>query len=117
MRARASALAALASQLSGEQQAQALRQALEAAHTIEGAGSRAQALAGLLPSLPEQTAVVNMIRQSIVDHLAHTSDKHRAEVLRLLAVRELFTPPIVSSQTLSDISECIVEITDAWSWL
>ena len=109
---RAEALAELAPQLTGA----LLERGLDAALVIGHEGERAEALAAFLPLVPDQALLLKTVRQAMAGYLLTLVDGRRKDVLKLCAVRELFTPPIVSPETLGTIAKDIVKICGDWHW-
>jgi len=111
---RAHALAALAPHLTDE----LLQEGLAATQVIEGDWSRAHALAAFLPVISNSEALIRSIRQAVADYLWTASEGLERELIaQFCADRDLFTPPILSPDTLAAIAGHIIEICQEWEWL
>jgi len=112
---RAKALAALAPQLTGE----LLERALEAtlALPVDWDGRRARALTVFLPLRLDQTLLLRSIRQTMVDNSWSIQHLSRGDVLSRYFIKEVFAPPVFSSQTLGVIASHVIEICEEWRWL
>jgi len=111
---RAKALATVASRLTGD----LLQQALATALTLSDEWCKAEALAALAPFVSQQTKIFTHIRQAMDDQLwRNLSCQERRVLLAFCADRQLFTPPMLDSDTLAIIGGHINEVCAQWQWL
>ena len=64
----------------------------------------------------QQCQVITEVRTALINHLVTLQEWERRDVLRFLALKNLFTPPILDEPTLSAIAGHIIEI-GKWRWL
>ncbi len=112
---RAKALAALAPRLTGEPLERALKAALALPEDWDG--RRARALTVFLPLRLDQTLLLRSIRQTMVDNSWSIQHLSRGDVLSRYFIKEVFAPPVFSSQTLGVIASHVIEICEEWRWL
>jgi hypothetical protein len=111
--ARATALAGLAPRLSGND----LTRALSAVDTISEARERVRALVGFLPVAPEPAALRAEIGRTLVRCLAPDRPSEEREILlRFLADRSVFAPPVFSPGTLQTIADHLIDVCTGWKW-
>lgn len=78
-----------------------------------------ESLKSLAKDLPRNLdpSEIKIIRQSMVEFLWSFQHSSRREVFQHYCVKELFSPPLYSTEILTAIASHIVEICEEWSWL
>jgi len=112
-------LATLAGQMEGQARQEALARGLEAALAIRDERDRARALAtlaGRLEIAPDREQFLARLREGITRLLWDCRQVKREELLKVLAQKDLFCPPIASTATLAAIARHISEICWEWRW-
>jgi len=105
-------------QLSAEQRTQISNQGLEAILRMPNYRlDRTRALTVFLPLVPDQHELLKIIRRSITKELRKLKRWSRFDLFLDYFSKELFAPPIFSSETLNIIALNIIEIGEEWDWL
>jgi hypothetical protein len=106
------ALIRMAPQLHGKAQEQAIQTAL----SIEDEWLRANALAAFLPVVSDQSFLLKLIHQAIVNILALLQKQPLQIVLQNFLTNNIFRPPVLSPKILGTITSYIIEIYQEWHW-
>jgi len=111
-KARAEALGILAPYLTGE----LLQRAQKASLDILPDWDRAMTLTKFLSVTPEPADLLQAIRQALVKALRSQEYLSRRQILSELSIKDIFRPPIFSSEALCNIAFHLFDICERWSW-
>ena len=106
------ALIRMAPQLNGKAQ----EQAIQAALAIKDEWLRANALAAFLPVVSNQSLLLKLIRQAIVNILAFLQKQPLQEILQYFLTNNILSPPVLSHNILGTIRSYVIEIYQEWHW-
>lgn len=106
-------LIALAPYLTREMLEHAIRTVL----SMDDIDEQVSILVELLPFVKEQTSLLRHIRMAILEMLGDFKHRSRPDLLRWIASKNYFAPPMLSAETLGAIASNITEICRRWYWL
>lgn len=93
----------------------AAQHAVEVALTITDPWEKSKTLASLLDTAPNSIAIMDQVREAMIEFLLSLRQEHRSVVFERLADKDLFSLRLLTSVTLADIARSIEEISE-WTW-
>jgi len=111
-KAQAKALGILAPYLTGE----LLQRAKKASFDILPDWDRVITLTKFLSVTPVPADLLQVIRQALVKAIRSQEQLSRRQILSELFIKDIFRPPIFSSEALCNIAFHVFDICEHWSW-